>query len=139
MPQKIIYAAFHPEDGRLLGLGVANSPLSEDAPTLHRMNYRFGGIPDVLILATLREGVPWVDERKSWTRRVTHAKNTYADKAKNDATNLREQRARWGELLEGREYITGPDLLSRRRQVLVPLPRSRAPVSPGAKQRAQAR
>lgn len=120
-PKKVIYASFHPVKEWFLDLGVARSPVELDHMALHRMNYKYGGLPDILILEEVDAFVDWKPIKFRWKLRLMGL--SAWDRAKNDAWNYAKQKANRDELFAGKQFIRAAELLEMRekRRTIRPL------------------
>lgn len=114
-PKKLIYAAFHPTKEWFLDLGIARSPIERDHIAIHRMNYKYGGVPDILILEEFEAFTDWKPIKIRWKRRLDGL--SAWDRAKNDVWNYAKQKASRDELFAGKRFIKATELLERPRAI----------------------
>jgi hypothetical protein len=121
MSKQLIYAAFN-AGKELLSVGVASAPLTSDYLTLYRMQRKYHGIPDIIVLEEF-EG-DWKPIKEIWKFRLKHIFSPVWDSTQPDSVNRARKAKLVDQFFKDHELISGVDFLrekDKRGPVFTPL------------------
>lgn len=112
MSKQLIYAAFNAGKG-LLSVGVGSAPLTSDYLTLYRLQRKYHGIPDIIVLEEF-EG-DWKPVKEFWKLKLKWVFDPVWDKTQADSVNranqikLKNQFFKEHQLLPGASFLREKD------------------------------